>query len=211
MPLIRDAAGIIMQHNKYDNNKLDLASGGDSCARTGPLAKAGYLIDIDNIPRFILPTNEVVRHPTESLFNTADKTSRDNIVQFFCADMDSQRASALHYAEKGHVNADVLMPDVRFYLYKVARKEAPALIKYLGPLWLKGAILWASYIAPDEEVNQLACMVSVLEPKYASMLLKHHSKFEANLKEYWDGWRDQKEVGEAILSNVKNQAAKNEK
>lgn len=203
--LVRDAQQIIVQHSDLDPNYKD---GGDSCARTGPMARAGSLIDIDNVPYFITPLNEVVRHPTQPGFNDPAKTSRDNVVQFMCADLDPQRAAALHYAEAGWVNSDILMPDVRYYLYKVARKQAPLYLRVLGPVFLRLSILWASYIQPNEEVNQLACMVSVLDPKYARMLLKHHSKLEDNLETYWNGWRDQSDIGDAILANLKAQASK---
>lgn len=196
----RDKNNIIVQHSDIN---LFYADGGDSCARTGPMAAAGSAVDIANLPFFITSTQEIVRHPGQAEYNDAELTSRDNVVQFMVADQDCQRASAFKYAKAGRVNKDWLSPSVRLYLYKIARQPAPLWIWILGNVNMAVDLVWNTKVKPDEEINQYICMCSVLGSFWASHLITMHPNLGQNLKDYWQGWRDQTELQVALLQILK--------
>ena len=196
--LKRDKAGIVCQHPTMD--------GGDSCARTGPLAAAGSAIDLANLAYFVTSEKTLVRHPGQPEWNDDKKTSRDNVVQWAVADQQCQRPTALKYAKAGRVNADYLSPSVRLYLYKIARVAPPLWIKVLGYLNLLVDLVWNTKVKPDEELNQFTCICSVMGQFWSSSLLKMHPNLEANMTDYWCGWRMQPELKDALLSIIKKAA-----
>ena len=201
----RDKAGVIVQHS-LDNPFY--ADGGDSAPRTGPMAAAGSTIDLANLAYFISRDHRIVRHPGQAEWNNPAKTSRDNVVQFMVANQDCQRAAASQYARAGRVNADWLSPSVRLYLYKVARVKPPLLIFLLGYLNLAIDLIWNCKIKPDEEMNQFICMCTVYGQFWSAKLLQMHPNLELNLQGYWNKWRDNAEIGQALLQILKDKAKK---
>ena len=43
-------------------------------------------------------------------------------------------------------------------------------------------------------------------PKWANALYHFHPYIEKNITEYWSGWRDQKEIGEALIKKLREVA-----
>jgi hypothetical protein len=199
----RDLYGIIVQHNKHDASYGD---GGDSLCRTGIMALCGSGID-KNVLWLFSTMNGMVRHPFQKEWRSEVETSRDQIVCGLASgDLPS---SALRYAKSGKVNKDWLDPSVRLYLYKIAGKKPPLWIKSLGWPWLYLSLLWNTKIKPDHEMNQFACICIVMGKWWSKKLIEKHPDIYKNIMEYWSGWRDQEEIGWALLRKLYSTAGVN--
>lgn len=195
----RDQYNIICQH---DPNNLQYMDGGDSASRTGIMALCGSQIDKELLTKFLDKDFKVVRHPTQPEWNDSSKTSRDQLVCWF-AGMSIQSQVLAAQVRKNYnffVNKDFLMPDVRNHL-KLCSGQSGSI---LGYLMLNISILWAAYIKPEAEINQLLSMCLVAGPKYVHRLMDHHSEMMKNLKEYWSGYpfRDQNEIYEYLDAKI---------
>lgn len=205
----RDKYGIICQHHKDspDDGYLD---GGDSCARTGIM---GFFSSDDiKIHRlFLVPLTvngdtifQLVRHPYQDEWNKPESTSRDNVVQYFACKYMSM--DAFTYANKWFINKDFLDPAVKLYLYKSSPKPAPWWLEKLGILVMWASMYFNTCVKPDEEMNQFTCMCIKYGPEWSARLLSWHPDIEKNIRDYWGGWRDQPEVGEALIKKLKQTA-----
>jgi len=201
--IIRDAYGVIVQHDKTDKSYLD---GGDSCARTGIMSGSGSK---ENVVQFII-SSEVVRHPYQVKFNKPKDTSRDNVVQFFFSNENDEkfRKSAHKYAESWFINKDFLSPSVRLYFYKKADYGTPAHIFVLGYLDLFLSTLWNGLIETESEKQQFTAICITMGPFWIKFFNKLHPNLEKNITEYYSGWRDQPEIAVALISKMKESIAK---
>lgn len=203
----RDQYGIICQHSKDDPNYMD---GGDSLRATGIMALCGSERDTNLLIKFYFSSISglLVRHPFQNNWNEFYKTSRDQVV---CAVASGDLSRACFaYLKRGKVNQDVLDPSVRYYLYKCAgcSEATPRLIKILGKLFLFLSLVWNTKIKPDEEMNQFACICIVMGKFWSRKLYDWHPDVEKNIRDYWSGWRDQAEIGEALIAKLKSVAGR---
>lgn len=196
--ITRDEHGIIVQHPSMD--------GGDSLSRTGIMALCGSEQDREKIPFFEAKGAVLVRHPYQSKWNDPNKTSRDQIV---CAAASGLlKVPAWNYARTGKVNKDFLMPAVRLYLYKCAGSEAPLWIRTLGKVNLFIDLVWNTKIKPNDEMNQFACICIVMGPWWCDKLLSWHPDVIGNINGYWGNWRNQPEIGAALIRKLMEEAEK---
>jgi hypothetical protein len=196
----RDEYGFIVQHPDMD--------GGDTLCRTGIMALCGSYEDACLLYQFIADGADgyrrLVRHPKQQKWNDPKETSRDQVV---CAAASKGLfRSILNYANQGRVNKDILDPGVRLYLYTSAKEKAPLWIRVLGKMNLLAALVWNTKIKPDEEMNQFACICIVMGKWYAQKLIEWHPDIEKNIMAYWSGWRDQPEIGQALIKKLKETA-----
>lgn len=204
MALVRDQNGFIMQVGvNADGSQNSDLDGGDCAARTGVLAMCGSKPDAELLPRLV-KDGLLIRYPgqEERGYNLPTETSRDQLIcwaagvpfieklsdRMMCQDV------CIHYATKGKVNADILLPDLRLFLYTVAGFPAPTHIKLLGMANLPMTIMWACYVKPDHELNQLICQLSVFDKKWMRMLVERHPDWKRNLYGYWSEWRRMSEI-----------------
>lgn len=205
----RDKYGIICQHNfEAPDQPFDTEAQGDSAARTGPMAAAGSEIDMQLVSKFVLPNGKLVRHPFDKKWSDPSLTSRDQLVQYCVYRGSAAIKTARYYLELGRVNKDWLSPSVRLHLHKVALKKPSLALKVIGELNMWADLIWNTKVKPDEELNQFVCMAIVMGPAWSARLLKMHPDLQANMVNYWNGWRNQPEVGEALLSLLKKEAEK---
>lgn len=205
--IVRDNNGIICQHYK-DDTPID---GGDSASRTGIMATCGSERDMSLLKWFFVFSDkfkyaEIVRHPFQEKWNNPKLTSRDQLVCFasgcyYCFDLTSTMwIKSILRKYKFNINSDILAPDVKLHLHLCARSMpwwAP-----IGYAYLRLAILWACFVRPDDELNQILCQCLVAGRQYVRMLTKLHPDWKKNVMDYWGGWRDQKEIGEALIEKV---------
>ena len=197
--ITRDKYGIIVQQPSMD--------GGDSAARMGLYA----LTDDKDLSLFKEPeTGLLVRHPFQEMWNTSRKTSRDQLVQFCVSDNTAPKEIALRYCKKWFINKDFLSPAVRLYLYKRADLKVPLWLKALGYTEMLLSLVWNTKIKPQEEMNQYACMCIVYGPWFSKQFIKWHPDIYLNISSYWDGWRDQAEVGDILRKALYTKAAQDE-
>lgn len=192
----RDEHNIICQHNP---NVPDYSDGGDSASRTGIMALCGSKIDAGLLPEFYDLNAGLVRHPFQEQWDDAALTSRDQLVMWAagCSVTHQQVALAAQRRYSWHINKDILAPDVRGHLRRCAGLK-PTLLQQA---WLTLSILWQSR-APDEECNQLLVMCVIAGP-WALKLFNHMlPNWKTNVKQYWSGWRDQSEIGTALVDKV---------
>lgn len=205
--IVRDRWGIICQHYK-DDTPID---GGDSASRTGIMALCGSAADKNVMVTFYeYNVNDglkrLVRHPFQSKWNHEELTSRDQLVCFVAGLKGSywwldMLAKEFNKAYKFRINSDILAPDVKLHLNLCAN-----IVPWWAPLgyaYLRLAILWACFVRPDDELNQILCQCIVAGKKYVRMLCKLHPNWIKNTQDYWGGWRDQEEIGEALIQKVK--------
>lgn len=192
--IVRDEHGIICQGDANDPSYKD---GGDSASRTG-IMSLNSLLDSSLLPLFITETNELVRHPTQKKWNDPKETSRDQLVAYFVSIRNS--AVAHKYAKQWFINKDFLSPIVKLHFYKASGFSAPIWLKVLGKIEMALAMYWNTKIKPDEEMNQFTCVCIRLG--YARELFVKHPNLVKNIREYFSGWRDQREIGEALISEV---------
>lgn len=203
----RDQYGIISQLN-YDGVTLD---SGDSAFSTGLMAGCGSLKDAMLMPLFV-QTGQLVRHPysTDNTgtapHNNPRATSRDQVLAFFfgahAANNDQVYAACLQYAQGWRVNADVLMPHHKLYLYKCAKVEVPKWLQVIGEACLTLNILWNTKVKPEEEQNQLVVISIMMGRQWAAKVYVKHPNIFKNLNDYFCGWRKRCEIATALKEKL---------
>lgn len=211
----RDVYGIIIQ---TDANNPSYEDGGDSAFSTGLMAFCKSRLDLNLMRKFITQSLELVRHPFQS-FNTGTHPhndprtiSRDQTIAFYAglpnlADEDSNaydavKAACLIQAKKWWCNQDIMTPDVRGYLYLCAGADIPLLLKPFAYLFMYASLLWSCFIKPDHEMNQSICKCVVYGEWWITKLYKWHPDLTGNVHEYFDGWRDKKEIGDRLILKI---------
>jgi hypothetical protein len=203
--LKRDSHGIICQHSVLDPNYMD---GGDSLRATGIMALCGSQDDKRLLPLFDEALGYLCRHPWQEEWKSVAKTSRDQVV---CAVASGLPRSVKQYLEDGVVNKDFLDFGVRLYMYKTIGQKAPAWLRFLGTINLFLSLVWNTKIKPSSEMNQFACICIVMGPWWCDKLMTWHPDIFGNINEYWGatgGWRNQPEIGRALLSKLFTEATK---
>jgi len=205
----RDKYGIIIQ---TDKDKPDYADAGDSAFSTGLMAFCGSLEDIQLMPLFITEDYQLVRHPFQSAntgthpHNDPRSVSRDQVIAFFaglkwCVDENVKKA-CLKYAKGWRVNRDILGPAHKYYLYKLAGVEPSTTLEFFAELHQMCSIVWDCYIRPSTEKNQSIVMNSVFGLTWITLLCRYHPNIFINVSDYFGGWRDKKEIGDALNQAV---------
>lgn len=210
---------IIYQHGLADWQKA-YQDFGDSCSRTGIMSMTGSAVDSKNMPLFVV-NNRLVRYPykyqksepvngslvllpAEYHFNDSSLTSRDNLVQWAAGDNSSVivRNCILSYAQGWFINKDFLDPSVRLYLYKRAGAEPPLYIKLLGYPLLFMSMFWNSKAQPNQEMNQFTAIMISMGQEWIEGFSALHPDLVGNILSYYNGWRDQPEIGLAYAVKI---------
>lgn len=201
----RDQYGIIVQHNLDHPDQMD---GGDSASRTGIMAMCGSIQDGNRLVAFAFKDG-LVRHPKQWGWADPEKTSRDQLICYAagvhsCGWVLSPRVVVINYARGNFINKDVLLPHVRFALYKAAGYLAPLWIRLLAKPMMIAHLIWSCRIRPNEEQNQTVCLCSIYGDWWIRKIYDWHPNLGANLYDYWAGkpWRDQKEIAENIMTFI---------
>lgn len=215
--IIRDKYGIIVQHDKTNPLYKD---GGDSAARTGIATMVG-LVNYNwlGIQAFEVGNGILVRHPIQAPYNNPNSFSRDQLLQFVGGLRDVKMAKRIFWSRvragflaqnkldidlkpKKWYDRDILTPSHMGHLLRAAQ------IYWLYPLlvisyaWLLIDILWSTKVMPYQESNQIICMCSVAGKWALKLYCWLHPDFRAPIKKYWGEWRDQAEIGDAIIKFI---------
>lgn len=195
----RDEYGIIIQTDPNDPSYKD---GGDSAARMG-ISALENPADRDWLFLFNSDTG-LVRHPFQLNWNDPKLTSRDQLVQFLVGTKKSTAFVTWIFHNKLFINKDIILPDVRLYMYKCADMNPPLWLKILGNanMWL--SLIWNTKLKPNEELNQFTCMCIRLG--WSKRLIDWHPDIEGNIRSYWqrEGYNRPEELGEILIRKLKS-------
>lgn len=149
-----------------------------------------------DLKKYIVRDNEKLiytRHPIERIYTF----SRDQFTPFI-AGLYKQE---LWYAvDEGFMDGkDWLSPSVKGHVARCKREKA----NWFQDLWLWMDVLWASFVAQMEESNQLLAMLMIADVKYLKFYTKYNKLWENNVRSYFCGWRNEKELAEHIINKVK--------
>lgn len=201
--LARDVYGIIGQHDIYDLSTRP--DGGDSARSTAMMAISGSQQDRQLIkiwgPLVRNPFQTTISKDNGKAYNDPTGMSRDQVACLWAANVIIGCIPNKTF-EGNFVNQDLLDPSYQWLRAKAEGRET-GIHKTLGTPFLIAGILWQCTIKPDHEVNQMLCMTLALGEKYTALLIQLHPDFTGNLKDYWCGWRDQKEIFDAIIVDLK--------
>ena len=210
--ILRDEMGIICQHDIYNNHALDE---GDSCNRTALLSLFGSTFDTCLLHHFHIGSGTLVRHPKpkkipNDLREHDDPRgfSRDQLIPYVAALSKSEHypktLKSIFAKRMGRCfleqNFDVLFSPVTLaFLIKACRIYWFYFFLPIGYLFLILDIVWFTKIKPYDEQNQFISVLEIMGMK--SMYKKLHPDWKKATMNYWDSWRDQKEIGEKIIEN----------
>lgn len=133
-----------------------------------------------------------VRHPNEAIYDF----SRDQAICLMAGLHAMGRSDLVN--ESYITGKDVLSPSVKGFIARCQGKKATL----FQDLFLIIDIMWASYVKPRHELNQLLCMLQLAPSKYLKLLKSHHPSIEENVVNYWAGWRDEPALASSILQKV---------
>jgi hypothetical protein len=218
----RDSHGIIVQHAERGTDDPSYMDGGDSASRTGIMALCGSYADIVRLEDFFIYFDKrymPVRHPHQNAYNHPKSMSRDQII---CLAAGFYRnfgvRSILYTSFKGwyetqrgwFINKDILLPSHWFHIYCCCNSDRNAdlvtiLFRYISAVFLFFDVLWSTKIKPWDEQNQILCILIVRGKKWLKFYCKLHPDWQKATMRYWDSWRDQKEIGLALIDLVKKE------
>lgn len=162
---------------------------------------AGFDIPHDLMDYFVTMGGKLIRHPYQSGWNRPEETSRDQLVGYLAGAPKIWR-KILDENYCMNVNKDILLPDVILYKKTLADK-ATILHKVFGYPFLILSIIYTCKVTPDHELNQLGVICHHMGKKWFRLLAKLHPDWENNILSYWNGWRNQPELGEALVRKFK--------
>ena len=216
----RDENGIIVQHSALDPRYAD---GGDSAMRTGLMALVDSPMDMHRVLNFEILPGLAVRHPSQSPWNNPNNFTRDQLIPLMAGAKNSGyinmnkrlfkacikrgfRAQNTEYDVPGSVKkfpsgADILAPSDMWFLSICASssKSMVLLFSLCGLPWFILTLLWSTRIKPDDEQNQIICQCIILGPLTTRIYIKLHPNYKKSVMNYWSGWRDQPEIGQALI------------
>lgn len=203
----RDQYGIIIQ-----TEESNYADGGDSAFSTGLMAFCGSHQDIKLMNLFITGDSRIVRHPFQDAntgthpHNDPRSVSRDQVIAFFAGLKWSGsvfvRQACINYAKGWKVNRDILGPAHKYYLYKCAGVKPSKVLTFFAYIHQGCSIVWDCFIKPNSEKNQSVVMNSVFGDNWLAFLCRNHPNIFNNIKDYFNGWRDKKEIGDALIGSI---------
>lgn len=213
--IVRDQYGIIIQHNERGTVDPSYMDGGDSARSTGIMALCENYEDRVHLQLFFkFETCDPVRHPYQKPYNDPKEMSRDQLICLSagCYEPTSTVASrslAKWYDSRKSwfLNNDLLSPSHWFHIYCCCHVDRNAdlrtiLFRYISAVFLLADILWSTKIKPNAEQNQIQCMVIVRGKWWLNLYCKLHPDWKKSVRDYFDSWRDQHEIGEALIKKV---------
>jgi hypothetical protein len=196
----RDSLGFPGQHDLNDPTYLDF---GDSDFKAAMFSIGGSTWDKDLIEAFVVK-DQLVRHPNDPKWKDPKLTSRDQLIAYisalyFCKKFELAAILAGQYY--WHINKDIFAPDLQWHK-QVCAGNPKTFWRFIGRPWLLISIVWSTKIKPDHELNQILCQCMVAGKEFVTMLCVLHPDWKKNLRDYWGNWRDNAEVGEALIKKI---------
>lgn len=175
-----------------ENGATDLQ---DSARLAGLMEVFGWPKNKINLLQYIDMSGDkwkYVRHPLEAKYDM----SRDQAVCLM-AGLKAQKRERFVDLDCV-VGKDIFPPSVRGHVRRCQGGKA----SWFQNQCLKLDILWAAYVKPDAEINQLLCMLMIAGDEWIFWFTEHHKTWRENLREYWCGWRGEPDLCFWIISRI---------
>lgn len=184
---------------RFDELGLPMDNGAsdkqDSCRLASIITVFEWPQKVDLKKYIVTKSNKTsyVRHPMEIKYDF----SRDQLIPFIAG----LYIQGLWYcvSEQYVDGKDWLSPSHKGHIRRCKADKA----NWFQNLWLWLDVLWATFIAQMQESNQLLSMLMIADPKYLKFYTKYNKFWETNIKSYWCGWRNEKDLAEHIINKVK--------
>lgn len=167
----------------------------DSAMLAGLLTVFEWPQKVD-LKKYIVTENNkttYVRHPLERKYDF----SRDQYIVFIAG---LYKQGLWYCVSEQYVDGkDWLSPSHKGHERRCKAEKA----NWFQNLWLWADVLWASFIAQMQESNQLLSMLMIADVKYLKFYTKYNKLWETNIRSYWCGWRNEKDLAEHIINKVK--------
>ena len=194
----RDSLGIIGQ--QQPDGSIDF---GDGCFKTCMANIAG--LEHCSVRHFQRDDGKIVRHPTDPKWSNPDLTSRDQLIPWLAACHFVGCKYLVwctlkpNYYFSYRINKDLLIdPSIRWFMRRCSGDNS---YSWIGDKFLRLNIWWAS--KTDHEIHQLLVMAWVLG--YLDYFCAKVPDWENRLCDYWDGWRGQPEISNALILKIKKE------
>lgn len=146
-----------------------------------PLVK--YVIDDNFITKYC-------RHPKEYKYDF----SRD---QALCLMAGLAKQNHFQYVKKEFVDGKDLFSPSNMGHVRICQGLKP---RWYQNAWLWFDVIYSAKVKPLAEPNQLLCMLVVHpDTKYIKFWLKHNKQWEQAIRDYWSGWRGEKELADHMI------------
>lgn len=138
-----------------------------------------------------------VRYPfTENPYDF----SRD---QTLCLVAGLYKAGFSFLVDENYVTGkDIFMPSHTGHMRRCA-KQKPTLLQ---KAWLWADVTYSAFVKPMNEPNQILSMTYVAylqgETSYLKFWLKHNKTWQESITEYWNGWRDEKDLSQLMIDTL---------
>jgi hypothetical protein len=210
----RDVQGIIVQQAQL----TDVADGGDSAQKTGIAAFCNSSKDKALLPLFE-SGGIMVRHPSQFPWNNWKNCSRDQLMAyvggcwrggqygivsrllvkhaerlFTCQNTEADKPGTTKNPPIG----DPLAPHDVMTL-RVGAGDGVGYLDLLGQLWLQLAIETAD---PDPQFEKNNLLVESIICGRLDLYVSVHPNYRENVRSYWSGWRNQGQIGEALIAVI---------
>ena len=196
-----DEFGLIVQHRP---DEPDYADGGDSCMRTSIAVLSG--ITRANLT-FFFKDGLIVRHPFQKEYCDPKETSRDQLIPWLSAMFAIEYRPKTNY--KLFINKDFLgLPHIQWFIRTVSGENCTNFLT-IGKVFMVADIKFMCKYKPDHELNQAYCIALTLDRAYGTeftkLICNKHPDWRKNLRDYYCGWRDQSELGEAFIQRIEQE------
>lgn len=179
-----------------DQNSVDMK---DSARLNGMLALFEHPQAID-CANYIVD-GKPTRHPMYAKPETKhEMLSRDQLI-CLAAGISKQHKEVYSFyisANYKPENGDWLSPSHKDHLRRCADKPDT----FLGRLWFWADILYACYVKPLNENNQLISMLVLAGNPYLKFYLKHCKDWKKCIRLYWSGWRGESDFAEFLINKL---------
>ena len=170
-----------------ENGATDLQ---DSARLAGVMATFGFCPEGRILPiekYFVL--GKYVRHPLEIKYNF----SRD---QTLCLVAGFYFQGLRKLVDLKHVTGiDIFTPAHRGHIRRCKGLKASKFQDW----WFWFDVWRAAKFDKMGEPNQILCQMMVADKKYLKYWLKHNPMWRASVEAYWNGWRNEPELGAKII------------
>lgn len=131
-----------------------------------------------------------VRHPLERIYDF----SRD---QALCLMAGLKKAGLSILVDKKYVDGKDLFSPSHMGHVRICQGLKP---RWYQNAWLWFDVIYSAKVKPLAEPNQLLCMLLVHpDTKYIKFWLKQNKKWEQAIRDYWSGWRGEKELADHMI------------
>lgn len=173
-----------------------------------------------DLTKYVTPTGEAVRHPSEVPANNPKNFSRDQLMclavglslqgsQHITANLYDAAEGRNWFAQNVEVDkpgTSKTFPDgpdwLSFSNRMILKMAAGYKGNLLGYFWLAGDVLFNALFTPNREPNQLLAQLVMAGPRWIKFYKLVTPSWRKAIRGYWSGWRAEPELAELMVSRL---------